>query len=549
VSSSDVLRLAIDGQLKLSLYLPVAVSARCKRPDDDSGGGRATTERVEGLVDVPMLGKAKAQIEHDYHWQREGKFVPKADPVGALVEDGDRICQLPPDPGATGFSTRAASEFPQGSVLALRRSELDRFIAEHTGRRRAVAEHKGAGMALDYPGEWKFEGVGFGIPPEAVGEFFNLMTDIAGESQAAIEEFKFAFGSTSSSSSFSWAVSDLSSAVDSRASNAAVFVESVWSGIESATARGLKVPTPKVINRILEKYGIPLRLDPPKLLLTEGDAIIAQGTPDADPSTSAPIPLFSLGEKIGEGGYGVVYKATRATAVGEFLYAVKVLDPSPFVTDYEKALERFKREIRAMQLLQHRAIVPYYEAGITAGQKPYVVMPFIDGTDLRSAASGQDAEAVLGMFLEIVGALAYAHDLNVLHRDLKPTNIRVRNSDGQPIVLDFGSAYLLDFLDSHSLTSQVVGTIGYIPSEVLMNPKTRSSLQDIYACGVMLYECIAGQLPDPGDYAPLAAIRDQYDLLDSIVQNAIAGASKRTTSVKELYAQLTDARAALQSSA
>jgi serine/threonine protein kinase len=86
-------------------------------------------------------------------------------------------------------------------------------------------------------------------------------------------------------------------------------------------------------------------------------------------------------------------------------------------------------------------------------------MPFIDGTDLRSAASGHEVDAVLGMFIEIVGALAYAHDLNVLHQDLKPTNVRVRKSDGQPIILDCGSAYLLDFIDSLSLTSQVVGTI------------------------------------------------------------------------------------------
>jgi hypothetical protein len=546
VRPADVLRLAIDGHLRLSLYLPVAMTARCRRPEDESKGERITSEKVEGLCDVPMLGRGKAQIEHAYHWQHDNNFVPMEDPIGAWVEFGDRVCQLPPDRGETGFYPRPPSEFPQGSVLAVRRSELERFIAAQRAEPARTTEQKGDSMALEYPDAWKFEGVGFGVPPNAVSDFISLMTDIADGSQDAVEDFKSAFGGVSSSSSFDWAVNDLHSLVNSRSSNAATFIENLWSGIEYAKAGGLKVPAPKVVNKLLEKHGIPLRLDPPKLVLAEGDAIIASSTASAGASTSAPVPLFALGDKIGEGGYGVVYKATRATAVSEFLYAVKVLDPSPFVTDYEKAVKRFKREVQAMQLLQHRAIVPYYEAGITADQKPYVVMPFIDGSDLRSAASGQPVDAVLEMFIEIVGALAYAHQLNVLHRDLKPTNVCVRISDGQPIILDFGSAYLLDFIDSHSLTSQVVGTIGYIPSEVLMSPKTRSPLQDIYACGVMLYECLAGHLPDPGDYGPLAAINGQYGLLDPIVQSSIAGASKRTTSASELQDQLKEARTGLQ---
>ena len=183
---------------------------------------------------------------------------------------------------------------------------------------------------------------------------------------------------------------------------------------------------------------------------------------------------------------------------------VKILDPSPFVTDYDKALfRRFQREVEAIQLLQHRAIVPYYEAGITVDNKPYIVMPYVSGTDLRTATAGQELDVTVRIFLEVTAALTYAHGLNVLHRDLKPTNIVVRHSDRQAIILDFGSSYLLDYLDSDSLTTNAVGTLGYIPSEVLANPKARSPLHDIYACGVMLYECVAGRLPDPADYVSL----------------------------------------------
>lgn len=400
-------------------------------------------------------------------------------------------------------------------------------------------------MALEYPGEWKFEGVGFGVPPEGVRDFIKLMLDVAGDSKDALEDFKSAFGRTDSSSDFGFAVTDLRTAVNSRASNAAVFVESLWSGIESAAASGLKVPSAKVINTILGKHAIPLKLDPPRLILEDGDAVLVEGTANSSDSDHAS-PLFVLGERIGSGGYGVVYRATRTTAVGEFEYALKVLDPSPFVADYGKAIRRFQREVKAMQSLQHRAIVPYYEAGLTNDNQPYIVMPYINGVDLRTAASATDAGGVLSMFLEITAALEYAHGQNVLHRDLKPSNVIVRVSDQQPIILDFGSAYLLDYIDSHSLTSQVVGTIGYIPSEVLNNPKERSPSQDVYACGVMLYECLAGRMPDLADYEPLEGIEPAYRPLDPVIRMATARPAKRIRSAAELHTQLSRIRDSLE---
>src|SRR5215204_4636206 len=97
-------------------------------------------------------------------------------------------------------------------------------------------------MSLNYPGDWKFEGIGFGVPPTAVEEFFGLLLEIGGTSKDAIENFKSAFGNTGSSSSLDWAITDLSGAMTARASNAAAFVDSLWSCIEYAEATGLKVP-------------------------------------------------------------------------------------------------------------------------------------------------------------------------------------------------------------------------------------------------------------------------------------------------------------------
>ncbi len=77
-----------------------------------------------------MLGRAKLQIEHEYQWA-SGRFVPINGPVGALVKQGDFVCKLPADEGATGFLPRSQSEFPQASVLAVARTALEEFIAEY----------------------------------------------------------------------------------------------------------------------------------------------------------------------------------------------------------------------------------------------------------------------------------------------------------------------------------------------------------------------------------------------------------------------------------
>ena len=183
-------------------------------------------------------------------------------------------------------------------------------------------------MGLEYPGEWKFEGVGFGVPPNAAEEFFNLLLEIGGSSKGAIESFKSAFGSSGSSSSLDWAVTDLSGAMTARATNAAAFVDSVWSSIESAKELGLKVPSAKLINKILEKHAIPLVLDPPNLNALQGDAVIVERITSASTSSN-PTPLFKLGDKIGSGGYGVVYKATRGTAVSLALVTRRAAQGSP----------------------------------------------------------------------------------------------------------------------------------------------------------------------------------------------------------------------------
>jgi serine/threonine protein kinase len=204
-------------------------------------------------------------------------------------------------------------------------------------------------------------------------------------------------------------------------------------------------------------------------------------------------------------------------------------------------LARFRREVGVLQALQHRGIVPFIDAGVDQEGRPYVVMPRIRGKNIRDWSEGRSFAECVSAMGEVVAALSYAHANNVLHRDLKPSNILVRDSDEQPIVLDFGNAYILDEIDGPSLTSTVVGSMGYFPPEVAANPKLRSPTQDVFAAAVILYEIVARHRPDPLSYQPLHSRFGSPRELDSVLQRSLGAADQRPASASELREQLLEA--------
>lgn len=398
-------------------------------------------------------------------------------------------------------------------------------------------------MPLKYPGEWKFEGPGEEIPIAAVSEFHDVILKIAAghpERWDILESFKAAFGRSAYSSSESWAESDLYSAMKEHAENAALFLDAIWAGIETVKQR-TTVPPHTYINSILRKHSIPFLLDPPQLLLQRGDVTTERAEASDTVQQSSAMPVYRRLEEIGSGGFGRVYKVRRVTSVGEFDFAMKVLDPSPFSGNPEAAIARFRREISILARLQHRAIVPYLDAGVDQEGNPYVLMPLVEGTGIRDALEGRDLRVVLLAFEEILRALEYAHLNNVIHRDLKPSNIIVRHSDGQPVIVDFGCAYQLDDATTASLTTSLVGSLGYIPAEVIHDPKRRSPQQDVYACGVMLYEVLARVRPNPVEYDPLCRVNKEYEGVDSLVREAIAPANTRFKSASAFRQRILDA--------
>jgi hypothetical protein len=392
-------------------------------------------------------------------------------------------------------------------------------------------------MPLEYPSEWKFEPPAITIPVPAHQAVLALIEQIAAGQSAYLvfQTVKEHFGGMGASASASWAQTDMAREMVGLLEDGVGYVARLWSALEELRERDVPIPEARVLNKILHSHEIPLVVEPPSLRLRGADAVVVT------PANGAPPPprpdRFVLGERIGAGGFGTVYHATRATSVAPFAYAMKVLDPSPFQSDPIKAAARFARESTIMSRLQHRAIISVIETGMLDAHRPYILMPRIVGTTLR--ATPMPVEQIIWTFQEVLRGLEYLHGQHVIHRDLKPSNIIVRTSDQQPLILDFGCAYLFDDEPEKTLTTTLVGSAPYIPPEVHANPTMRDPRQDVYACGIMLYEMLRGHRPVPDDYAPLTAMLESLAPFDRLVQDAIAPAPRRIPSARVFLDRLT----------
>lgn len=384
------------------------------------------------------------------------------------------------------------------------------------------------------------------VLPQATGEFWELIIKVTSRHsfpKEAVERCKSIFASANgsnvgTSSNLDWAQSDLLGEMRKCAENAPVFIETVWNTIEYLKSENLPVPDAKYLDDILSKHNTPYELAPPNILIRKIDAVISS-QPDLDQGSSSF--AYKLHEEIGSGGFGRVFRVTRSTSIDEFEYAMKLFDPSPFVADPDKAKARFSREVKAVRNLDHSGIVTYSDAGIDSKGQPYLVMPFIRGDHLNIAASKLSFHQRCELMVKILDAIAYAHSIPIFHRDLKPSNIIVRHTDNQPIIVDFGQAYMKDAHATQSLTTNLVGSAAYIPPEVNANPKDRSPLHDIYSCGMILFEIINGTIPDPLNYSSLAAVESSLAVLDEVIKKAIAGRQARFQSASEFRAELRSA--------
>ncbi|MBS1967584.1 MAG: protein kinase [Chloroflexi bacterium SZAS-1] len=209
---------------------------------------------------------------------------------------------------------------------------------------------------------------------------------------------------------------------------------------------------------------------------------------------------YELREQIGEGGYGMVYRAYQAS-VGRDV-AVKIILPQH--ANHPEFIRRFESEAQLVARLEHPAIVPLYDYW-REPSGAYLIMRWLRGGSLHTALHQEPLPAAQLMRLldQIGGALTTAHRRGVIHRDLKPANILL-DEDGNAYLADFGIAKDLGERTSPYQTDQtrVVGSPAYIsPEQVRAQPITPQT--DIYSMGVMLYEILTGKLPFAGA-TPLA---------------------------------------------
>jgi len=213
----------------------------------------------------------------------------------------------------------------------------------------------------------------------------------------------------------------------------------------------------------------------------------------ADPLLMRKFGHFRLEKRIGEGGMGAVYLGTD----GSREVAIKVLPPQ-FSTDPEH-LERFFREVRVMEAIDHPHVVKVIAAGET--DKIYwIAMEYIKGKKLSDVIVEQKRmpfERAARIIREIAKGLAAAHDKGVIHRDVKPQNVLVA-PDGRPRVIDFGLAREPGKSKGLTVEGTMMGTPEYMAPEQVEGKQT-DRRTDIYSLGVTFYQLISGKLPFGGE--------------------------------------------------
>ncbi len=200
---------------------------------------------------------------------------------------------------------------------------------------------------------------------------------------------------------------------------------------------------------------------------------------------------YKLEKKIGEGGFSNVYQA-RDLLLGRPI-AVKVLDGS--LEGNPDFLERFQREAQAVAILDHPNILTIHDFGLLEGSA-YIVMPFVAGGPLsaRLHQSRPSLNEVAGYLEQLSSALDYAHRNNIVHRDVKPQNVLLRQ-DGRAVLTDFGFAKRLANVNIEAKT-MVLGTVHYMAPEQFQGMV--SAATDQYSLGVLLYQLISTALPFTG---------------------------------------------------
>lgn len=211
---------------------------------------------------------------------------------------------------------------------------------------------------------------------------------------------------------------------------------------------------------------------------------------------------YSLIRLLGSGGMGFVYLVERVQGGAPKRLALKVLSPHAGGPSF---IERFHREQHILGSLDHPNITRMLDAGTSESGQPYLVMEYIQGVHLDDYCDQHtlDIRARIQLFLQACEAVAFAHRNLVVHLDLKPSNILVKE-DGSVKLLDFGTSKLIQ-TDTY-LTTTVLATPAFASPEQLRNEPVTTAC-DVYSLGVILFGLLSGSRP--GGNAPVAVMLER----------------------------------------
>jgi eukaryotic-like serine/threonine-protein kinase len=212
---------------------------------------------------------------------------------------------------------------------------------------------------------------------------------------------------------------------------------------------------------------------------------------------------YRLESLLGRGGMGTVHLAERVDGEVAQRVAVKVLRPG---ADDPQSRQRFLAERQILATLSHPNVARLLDAGHSEDGQPYLVMEYVEGKALDVYTSGFGIRQKVKLFIKVCTAVGYLHRNLVVHRDLKPSNILV-NDEGEPKLLDFGIAKMIDLTGDLTATGMRMLTPDYAsPEQVAGLPVTTAS--DIYSLGAVLYKLLTGASPHriEGDSARAIAL-------------------------------------------
>jgi len=227
---------------------------------------------------------------------------------------------------------------------------------------------------------------------------------------------------------------------------------------------------------------------------------------------------FLVESKLGEGGFGAVYKGTQKVTQRDV--ALKLLHPE--MTCDENLVARFRREGLVLCNLKDAHTITTYDFDQTDDGTLYIAMELLEGRSLHEVYHSEAPVAwdrMLAILSQMCSSLAEAHDQGIVHRDLKPENVHLEKRSGNPEfvkILDFGIAKVIhgDGIGGNTAspqltaTGQTLGTLEYMSPEQLMG-KQLDGRSDVYAMGVVAFELMTGRLPFPDAKGPAGLITAQ----------------------------------------